>query len=218
MHAGLRVNCRLLWRSPLETAGRDIFQAYREHAEVIEADRYGEKVLRLKDGRMLKLFRRKRLISSATWYPYAQRFADNCQGLAIKEILSPTVIAVYRFPDLDRDAVLYHPLAGKTIRQLIKEGLPDNEADQLKDQLRNFVKSIQDRGVYFRSLHLGNIVRTADGDLGLIDVSDMVIKKNSLGRLVRKRNLNHLLRYVEDAEWLREGNPDWFSFNEETRR
>ena len=217
MHAGLRVNCRLLWRSLLETASRDIFQALREHAEVIEADRYGEKVLRLEDGRMLKLFRRKRLISSATWYPYAQRFADNCQGLALKNLLSPTVIAVYRFPDLNRDAVLYHPLPGKTIRQLIKEGLPDKEAHLLRNQLHDFVRSIQDRGVYFRSLHLGNIVRTANCELGLIDVSDMVIKKSPLGHLARKRNLNHLLRYAEDAEWLREGNPDWFTFNERAR-
>jgi hypothetical protein len=50
----------------------------RDGAEVLEADRHGDKVLRLTDGTMLKLFRRKRVLSSALWAPYAQRFADNC--------------------------------------------------------------------------------------------------------------------------------------------
>ena len=50
----------------------------RDGGELIERDRHGEKVVRRPDGTMLKLFRRKRLVSSALFYPYAQRFADNC--------------------------------------------------------------------------------------------------------------------------------------------
>jgi hypothetical protein len=55
----------------------DDYLAMRAGATVLEADGFGDKVLRLADGTMLKLFRRKRLFSSAAWYPYAQRFADN---------------------------------------------------------------------------------------------------------------------------------------------
>ena len=58
------------------------YQALRAGAVVLEADGFGEKVLQLADGRILKLFRRKRLLSSALYYPYARRFADNAHKLA----------------------------------------------------------------------------------------------------------------------------------------
>ncbi|MGH8426151.1 MAG: toluene tolerance protein, partial [Pseudomonas fluorescens] len=47
------------------------YLALREGAQVLEADGSGDKVLRLTDGSILKLFRRKRLLTSAAWYPYA---------------------------------------------------------------------------------------------------------------------------------------------------
>ncbi len=53
------------------------FLSLREGAEVVEADGHGEKVLLLRDGTYRKLFRRKRLVSSAVWYPYSPRFSDN---------------------------------------------------------------------------------------------------------------------------------------------
>jgi len=50
----------------------DQYRSLRADAQVIEADGHGEKVLRLADGTFVKLFRRKRLISSALFYPYAK--------------------------------------------------------------------------------------------------------------------------------------------------
>ncbi|MCF5632082.1 toluene tolerance protein, partial [Pseudomonas syringae] len=93
----------------------------REGAEVLESDRNGDKVLRLSNGTMLKLFRRKRLLSSAIWAPYAQRFADNCQALHARGIDCPKVLQVYRIPGIERDAVHYDPLPGHTLRQLLDE-------------------------------------------------------------------------------------------------
>ena len=154
------------------------FLALREGATVLEADFYGEKVLALADGRILKLFRRKRLITSAAWYPYAQRFADNCQGLAKRGIPCPEVLEVYRVPSISRDAVLYSPLAGKTIRQLIEAGMSEETALKLRSAVVSFINHLQGLGIYFRSLHLGNIVLTPSGTLGLIDVADMNLRKH----------------------------------------
>ena len=178
------------------------FLVLREGATVLEADCYGEKVLALTDGRMLKLFRRKRLITSAAWYPYAQRFADNCQGLAKRGIPCPEVLEVDRVPSISRDAVLYSPLAGKTIRQLIAEGISESEANSLRHSIQSFISVLHGKGVFFRSLHLGNIVKTAIGTLGLIDVADMVLKNRPLGRFACHRNMKHLSRYRADMEWL----------------
>ena len=183
------------------------FLALREGATVLEADFYGEKVLALADGRILKLFRRKRLITSAAWYPYAQRFADNCQGLAKRGIPCPEVLEVYRVPSISRDAVLYSPLAGKTIRQLIEAGLSESEANSLRHSIRGFVSFLHGKGVFFRSLHLGNIVKTPVGTLGLIDVADMIIRSKPLSRFSRYRNKKHLLRNSVDAKWLETNSP-----------
>ena len=52
---------------PLQTLSNDEYLALRANATVLEYDLHGEKVLQLADGSYLKLFRRKRLISSSAW-------------------------------------------------------------------------------------------------------------------------------------------------------
>jgi tRNA A-37 threonylcarbamoyl transferase component Bud32 len=178
------------------------FQTLTSGARVIEADAHGDKVLLLPDGNYLKLFRRKRLLSSALWSPYAQRFADNCRMLADHRIPCPEVIALYRIASIARDAVLYRPLPGQTLRRLLRQGIDEAEAACLRRQLGDFVARLHAFGIYFRSLHLGNIVRTPQGMLGLIDLTDIRVHRHGLGYFRRRRNLRHLLRYPEEAHWL----------------
>lgn len=166
---------------------------------MLERDHYGEKVLGLEDGSYLKLFRRKRLLSSAAWYPYARRFADNALALAERGIACPEVIATFRIPSIHRDAVHYCPLPGQTLRELIRAGV-DNH--RLRTQLGAFVARLHSAGVYFRSLHLGNIVLTPSHTLGLIDIADLRVKDRPLPPRLRRRNLQHLLRDAQDRAWL----------------
>ncbi|RMO77837.1 toluene tolerance protein [Pseudomonas syringae group genomosp. 3] len=174
-------------------------------AEVLEADGTGDKVLRLRDGSMLKLFRRKRLVSSAAWYPYAQRFADNCVTLAQRAIPCPRVLTVCRIAEIERDAVHYDPLAGYTLRQLLGSALSD---DSLRTQLGRFIADLHEKGIYFRSAHLGNVILTPEGNLGLIDIADMKTYRRALRKSLRLRNFKHMLRYQEDRQWLLDnGNP-----------
>lgn len=175
------------------------YLALREGAHVLEADGTGDKVLRLRDGSMLKLFRRKRLISSAAWYPYARRFADNCKTLAERAIPCPRVREVYRIADIARDAVHYDPLPGNTLRQLLDD--PDS-GDNLRRQLGIFIARLHEKGIYFRSAHLGNVVLTPEGELGLIDIADMRTYRRPLRKVQRLRNFKHMLRYKEDRAWL----------------
>jgi len=175
------------------------YLALREGAHVLEADGTGDKVLRLRDGSMLKLFRRKRLISSAAWYPYARRFADNCRTLAERAIPCPRVREVYRIAEIARDAVHYDPLPGKTLRQLLDD---PHSGDPLRQRLGTFIAQLHEKGIYFRSAHLGNVVQTPEGDLGLIDIADMRTYRRPLRRTERLRNFKHMLRYKEDRAWL----------------
>ena len=183
----------------MQILDHDQYLALRAGATVLERDRHGDKVLQLNDGSYLKLFRRKRLISSAAWYPYAQRFADNAIALAQRDIACPRTIGVFRIPAIARDAIHYWPLAGQTLRQLIQSGAA---SDLLRQQLLNFVDHLHESGIYFRSLHLGNIVLTPEGRFGLIDIADLRAQVRPLPSYQRRRNRRHLYRYPVDQVWL----------------
>jgi len=186
----------------MKTLGQDDYLALRAGAVVLEADAFGDKVLRLADGTILKFFRRKRLFSSAAWYPYAQRFADNAAALGQRGIPVPEVISVVRIPCIKRDAVHYQPLAGRTLREMRREGLDSKAEQALKEAFTQFVIGLHECGVYFRSLHLGNVVYTPDHCFGLIDISDARIHPRRLGQRLRHRNLAHLLRIASESDWV----------------
>ena len=178
------------------------YLALREGATVIEADRFGEKVLLLPDGSYVKLFRRKRLISSAAWYPYARRFADNAQALAQRGIPCPRIIDLYRIQAIERDAVHYHPLTGTTLRHLVRDGVDAATEQRLRTAFNRFVRRLHDLGIYFRSLHLGNVVLTPDDELGLIDISDVRIHRKPLSNYWRARNLNRMEGIDGERDWI----------------
>lgn len=184
----------------MEILQHEDYLALRKDGKVIEQDGHGDKVIILADGTFLKLFRRKRLISSAAIWPYAQRFADNAERLEQLGVPCPKIIRVYRIPSIERDAVHYHPLPGLTLRQL-REGEGECPED-IRERFFAFVDQVHDLGIYFRSIHLGNVVLTPEGELGLIDISDMRIKKGPLNKGLRKRNQAHIASDPEDKYWI----------------
>ncbi len=80
----------------------------------------------------------------------------------------------------------------KTLREMVRAGLsPEREAGT-EGAFTRFVIGLHDKGIYFRSLHLGNVVCTPDGRLGLIDFSDLRIHPWSLGNYLRARNMRRM--------------------------
>lgn len=184
----------------MKTWSHEAFVEFTGQATIIEQDGHGPKVMVLPDGTYLKLFRRKRLISSASWYPYAQRFVDNTGALLACAIPCPEVIECFRVREIARDVVHYRPLPGRTLRQLVAQGeqCPPN----LRRQLGRFIATLHEAGIYFRSIHLGNIVQTPEGQLGLIDVADLKAGRRPLSSWHRRRNTKHLLRVAVDRTWI----------------
>ena len=181
----------------MQPLSREQYDLWRQGAQVLEKDGHGEKVLRLADGTFLKLFRRKSLLSKTAIYPPARRFADNAAELERLGIPCPKVIQLYRLSEPYRTVVHYEPLPGQTLRQLLSS---DTTLDQLElfARLAEFITHLHELGVYFRSLHMGNIVLTPDNEFGLIDISDMRCLGRPLSRRMRDRNYQHLLRYESD--------------------
>jgi len=173
----------------------------RDGAEILASDSFGEKVLRLKDGTITKLFRTKRIISSALLYPYATRFVENAAKLKDMGIRTVTIIDSYKIPAIKRTAVHYMELEGETLRNHIMH-YPLN--GDIAKKLAAFIARLHNEGVYFRSVHFGNLLITPDNSFGLIDIADMKIKSYSLNIGKRIRNFHHLTRYDIDRNSLKQ--------------
>ena len=97
------------------------FDELTQGAQVLEQDGFGLKVLRLPDARILKLFRRKRWLSSQLWAPHAARFDRNAKTLLKRGIPTLTVEQIFAVPEMQRQAVLYRELPGTTLRQWLRD-------------------------------------------------------------------------------------------------
>lgn len=171
------------------------------NAHVIESDGLGPKVLRLEDGSFLKLFRPRRWYTSGGFNPYSQRFTENSEQLRHLGITTPTTLDLYRLAD-SSSAVRYQPLPGQTLRQCLQSAKSAEERATLIKRFGAFMASLHERGVYFRSLHLANVLVLQSGEFGLIDLADLRIYPSPLRISLRQRNLRHMQRYTEDSQWL----------------
>ncbi len=175
------------------------YQRLIDNSTVLEQDTRAVKVLQLADQTILKLFRAKSLFSSATLRPYPHRFIKNASLLKSRGIPTLEPLALFAIPSIKHTAVQYFPLTGKTLRQIVTE----NSFNQLlAANLGEFIAVLHQKGFYFRSLHLGNIILTPENTLGLIDVADMAFKNRSLLVNERIRNFKHLFRYIDDKRAL----------------
>ena len=191
---------RSLLRMPVATPTPQAFEALCNGAHVIEEDGLGPKVLRLQDGSFLKLFRARRWYTSGRFNPYSERFASNSEQLQELSIASPPILDLYSLQD-GSSAVRYRPLPGLTLRQAL-QSLDSSLRESLIERFGRFMAQLHERGVYFRSLHLGNVLLLEDGEFGLIDVADMRIYPSALRNTLRQRNLKHMQRYSQDRSWL----------------
>ena len=200
--AGLSVaqRRRSVLSMPVQSLKTETFEQLCSDAHVIEADGLGPKVLRLADGRFLKVFRPRRWYTSGSFNPYSERFASNAEQLRAMGIPTPQILGVYGLSD-GSSAVIYSPLSGLTLRQAL-QSLDSSLRESLIERFGQFMAQLHERGVYFRSLHQGNVLLMDDGEFGLIDIADLRIFPSPLRNALRQRNLRHMQRYPQDRAWL----------------
>ncbi|MDD0968063.1 MULTISPECIES: bifunctional O-antigen ligase/aminoglycoside phosphotransferase family protein [Pseudomonas] len=201
--AALSINqrARRLLTLPIQKLSVSGLQRLSADAQVIEEDGLGPKVLRLNDGSFLKLFRRRRWYTSGSFNPYSERFAVNSEQLRQIGIPTPQVLNLYRLKD-GSSAVHYTPLPGHTLRQVLQSITAPAVRQALVERFGKFMARLHEQGVYFRSLHLGNVLVLEDGEFGLIDLADLRVYPSSLSLSLRQRNLRHMQRYTVDKRWL----------------
>lgn len=185
--------------------GKNEFAEMCRIGQLIEQDERGIKVLRFQNGDYLKIFRPRRRFSGAQLFSHARRFCRNAARLQALQIRTVRIQKLFYFEDNPHAAVLYSPLAGETLRGLVREG--NYDADAIAGKLGQFMAMLHAKGVHFHSLHTGNVVLTPQGEFGLIDISDMSIYPWPLFCNTRIRSFKRLCRYREDILLL--GKPFW---------
>ncbi|MCJ8170309.1 lipopolysaccharide kinase InaA family protein [Atopomonas sediminilitoris] len=172
--------------------------AMLEHCEVLEEDSRGTKVARLKNGDLIKIFRPRRKLWLNRLKPQNQRFAENAKTLERLGVITPKIQELFwTNRKIAECACIYSPIKGQALISTFQKS-----PDLLKENLihiATFIASLHNRGIYFRSLHLGNIIQTPKNEYGLIDFLDLKIQKKPLSRYKTQRNLKHFKRHLERA-------------------
>jgi len=164
----------------------------------IKEMREGVKVWRLPDGRMVKLFRPRGLLSRSRLQPANRRFARNAAMLSRLGFVTVTVQQLFYNQENGCFGVVYAELPGRTLEQAFAE----SPSPALIESLAQLLVDLHQHGVLFRSLHLGNVVWLDSGLLGLIDVEELNVSGRALGVRSRVRNFRHLLRRELDRNLL----------------
>jgi serine/threonine protein kinase len=171
------------------------YQALIRGAKLLREDGYGPKVYQTPDGRIVKLFRVKRWLSSSVIYPYNLRFLHNSRRLQRMGIVCVEVDEVFYCHAIRRHGLVYRRLDGRPLDELLVSA--DERARELFREYAEFIAMLHTRRIYFRSLHPGNILLLPQGGFGLIDVADMRFPRSPLSPARRRRNFQHMFRSVE---------------------
>ncbi len=150
-----------------------------------------------KDGTtIIKLFYPKRkLLSSNKIKPHAIRFCKNISTLRKYGYVVPRVLNTQYCRELKTYVVYYSKIEGDDIRALVTKG-----RTHLVEEVAKFLAELHNRGIFFRAIHLENLLYTADNKFALIDITDVHFSRRPLSLWVRYRNLKHLFSEPYDRE------------------
>lgn len=170
-------------------------ESWLASGKVLEKDARGPKVVALENGLFLKIFHTRRHPLLARLQPAAKRFAENSHQLQRLEIPAPEVQELLWInKSAGLSACLYRPLPGASVEDIYNQN-PD-DIITLLPALARFIRTLHRRGVYFRSLHLGNIIQLPEEQFGLIDILDLQFKGRQINPWLVQRNLRHLQHYL----------------------
>jgi len=186
------------------------YQTLLSSSEILLTERQGPKVCRSDAGDIVKFFfRRKRLVSSNLWSPYALRFARNSVALERLGIPAARATAWGSVPHLRRHYVRYDYIPGTTLRSALGSAV-DLGGEALVRSLSATVARLHERGVMFRAGHLGNFLHCPEGTLALIDLENLTCYSHPLSLRQRARNFGHILRYPQDRSLIWERHRELF--------
>ncbi|MEX2489378.1 MAG: hypothetical protein WD356_07610 [Pseudomonadales bacterium] len=148
------------------------------------------------DGKIVKCFYPRKKLSTSTFLPQAKRFSINARKLRDRNIPAPIVDEVLYCKAIPVHLIVYSWMDGEDLRFLCSNG----HIACLSD-LPAFLAHLHKQGIYFRAIHLGNLLRQKDDTLAILDMSDLRTQPYRLGAFQRARNLAHLINRREDKAY-----------------
>ncbi len=161
--------------------------------QLLEKDHHGEKVLQSNQQQIIKIFRLKRLFSSAYFFPYAYRFVKNAQKLTRLGFETVRIDRIGFCRSAHRHVVWYGKIEGQTLKEVLQQ---TEHPESYLNSFIVFLVKLHHQGVLFRSLHFGNILVKDNGDFALIDIADLKVLPFRLTLNQRIRNWQHLYKYA----------------------
>ena len=187
------------------------FQALceRNDLKIVESCSRGVKVWESEAGKIIKVFRGKnKFFTSNNYKSYASRFANHADRLNKLKVLAPKVDSLQFCRELNIHVLSYDKLPGQSAASLAQKG-----DEKILQEVMKFVAKLHQQGIYFRALHLSNLLLQENKDFALIDVADMHFKNGPLSLYMRCRNLKHLFRHRLDKKiWAADGLKNWIQF------
>ncbi len=176
----------------MQKISREKFEALIEGAKVLERQEGGLSALRTQDHRIIKIWQRRAGLTSDRIRPYSERFRINCEELNRRGVTAPVISESYVLQDTGEHVLCYQEIPGTPLRELAESSrLP------LKD-MAEFYAELHAKGVHFRSIHLGNVLRLDPAGFALIDVTDTSFTKKPLSLKRRAENLGYAWAYRTD--------------------
>ncbi len=151
------------------------------------------------DGEIIKSIYQRKFISRSTLIPQAKRFARNSKRLSEVGVCAPKVNRTLFCSEVPVHMVIYPRIPGEDLRTICKRG----DLGILK-KFAEYLAYLHASGVYFRAIHLGNILNVEGGTMGLIDIADLQVKSPPLSAFTRARNIAHLFNIDDDKSFFLE--------------
>lgn len=164
------------------------FRLLTQNAKLLSGSKDKPKVLETQDNLIIKLFHPRKLFTSAKFYSHARRFKKNSERLLKAGIHSVAVQNILRCPSQNADIAVYEKVKGDAVREQVDKGNND-----ILHRLPHYLAELHQKGVFFRGIHLGNLIIQPNDSFCIIDHVGLKVKSRPLNLWQRARNLRHLL-------------------------
>lgn len=161
-------------------------------ARLIKRDKRQLQILHTPYNEVIKFIYKPRLALPKKILNETRRFLENAKLLKKHEIPCPNIIAVYHYPGLKCDILVYDYITGHSLYDLASR----NDITKLS-LLPNLISKLHNVGLYFGDFHLGNIIYNGN-NLSLIDIESIKYKGRPLNDKERLSNLKYMLSLKRD--------------------
>jgi len=182
----------------IKRVNRDTYEMMYQNSKQFAGNAKIDRLRITANNNIVKIFRPRKVFSSSTLFPPANRFFKNSIRLKKLGIDAVDVKRVYYYKMKQEHYAIYPLIEGEELRNVLRN---TDRLDVELQMLADYLAMLHQKGVFFRAMQLGNILVDKNRNFVLIDYSDMRFSKRPLGLIKRVRNMHQLLRHRKDREF-----------------